>query len=96
MKTLAVGDQIYNHGDMANPSHFGKVITIRENARFGNQYEIRPDDYYEGRNQYTITAADVSLEYKGTGLTRIVLKSAYVAWRENQLDQLMNRRGSQC
>jgi len=89
MRTLAVGDQIYNHGDMANPSHFGNVIAIKENARLGNQYEIRPDDYYEGRTQYTITAADVSPEYKGTGLTRIVLKSAYTAWRQNQINQII-------
>lgn len=82
---LKVGDRIYNAGDMANPSHFGTVSKV-ENDAYGTRYTIHPDYDPEAEAPwpYVISAASLSPVYKGHGGTRIVTVAAYREWRRQQ------------
>jgi hypothetical protein len=75
--TLQKGQRIYNHGDMANPSHFGTVTDVK-----GENYEITPDagsNYDHG--PYWIPQFTLSPVFLGHGGTRIVTEQAYTDWR---------------
>lgn len=79
---LTVGTKMYNHGDMANPDHFGTITRVIKN-RWGVKYEITKDEgsAYE-YGPYIISAVQVSEKYLGNGMSRIVTKDAYMAFRE--------------
>jgi len=80
------GTRIFNHGDMANPEHFG-TITAVVTDRWGTHITIRPDAEAE-REPYTVSLGMLSNEYKGHGGTRIVPLTAYEAWRAKQIEEL--------
>ena len=77
---LEIGTEIFNHGDMANAAHFGTVSRVKAD-NYGVQVQIQPLEaeipaYWV--NDYTF-----SQEYKGNGMTRLVLRSAYTAWAKS-------------
>jgi len=82
---LNIGDRIYNHGDMANVSHFGTIQAIHA-GNYGPRYQVLPDpdSGYDG-GPYWIDAYAISPAFKGHGGTRIVTEAAYHAWRNEQL-----------
>ena len=80
---LTIGTRIYNHGDMANFDHFGTITKIDRKSRFGDQYEITPDD--EDIEAYWVEPTIFKEEYKGHAGTRIVTEESYKAWREAQI-----------
>ncbi len=82
MKELAIGTRVYNGGDMANFEHFGTITNIIRNARFGDQYEITPDDGADREEPYCVTPAVFSEEYKGHGGTRFVTEETYNKWNQ--------------
>lgn len=82
---VGVGTRIYNRGDMANPPHFG-TITLEMKDRWGHQYQIHED----GAGHYCVPVAMVHTEDKGHGGTRIITVAAYEAWRQAQLQCLMD------
>lgn len=91
MIRLTTGTRIYNHGDMANPSHFG-TITKAWRDRGGSHYEIMPDTHHADsptdRDKYTVSAGMISLTFEGHSGTRIVTEDAYNEWREERLAEL--------
>ena len=97
IKLLEVGTEIYNHGDMENPSHFGIIVEVDPGGQFSPQYKIRisDEDYEhmkdERKQEYWISAYCFSDEYKGNGFTRFVTKEAYMKWRQQQLEVLQKR-----
>ncbi len=78
---LTVGDRIFNHGDMANASHFGTVESVIPNTWGVESYGIKTDD----GERYTIDENSIDAEYKGHAGTRIVRESAYRAFRARSL-----------
>ncbi len=76
---IEVGTEVYNHGDQANASHFGKVVEIKSD-RYGTQVKVEPQD--SAAKPYWISTCIFSAEFKGHSGTRSVLKEAYQAWRE--------------
>lgn len=80
-----VGTRMYNHGDMANPPHFGTVVGYRS-----RHMEIRPDasELYDGKETYCFPAAMVSHEFNGHSGTRIVTEAAYRAYRKARIDEM--------
>ena len=85
---LEVGTRIYNHGDMANASHFGTVTEVRTD-KWGTNYTIAPDpdgDYPHG--PYTIPAALVSPAFLGHGGTRIVTEAAFQEYRAASIKRM--------
>lgn len=83
---LEVGTRIYNHGDMANPSHFGTVTALIPATRFAPEsLEITRDEHEEGyQDVYTIYAMSVDSEFQGHSGTRIVTEAEYLRWRQSQ------------
>jgi len=101
-ETLTVGTRIYNHGDMANASHFGTIIAII-NSGYGTHYKIKIDDEPEGRRprttyEYTAPASMFCEEFKGHSGTRFVTETEYDRWHaasiaemERQMRATLNR-----
>jgi hypothetical protein len=87
MNTLAIGTEIYNCGDMANIPHFGVIINIKTSKECGTQYEIKSEE--EKPEKYWIDSCMISSRYLNNGLSRIVTKEAYIAWRKEALNKLM-------
>jgi len=77
---LTIGTRIYNHGDRANPSHFGTITKIHKHDLFVDQYEITPDTE---RKPYSVPLCGFSAEFKGHSGTRIVTETEYYRWRES-------------
>ncbi len=94
IEELPVGTEIFNHGDMANHSHFGVVTGIKRNSRFGDQLEITPVNGPENipcdRKPYYVPPCMFSREYAGHGGTRLVTKATYLAWREAQYSRFIS------
>uniref|UniRef100_A0A6M3LTU8 Uncharacterized protein n=1 Tax=viral metagenome TaxID=1070528 RepID=A0A6M3LTU8_9ZZZZ len=86
---LSVGTRIYNGGDMANIEHFGTITHIHRNARFGDQYEITPDEGTD-RKPYSVPPCIFSEKYLGHGGTRFVTEDAYNEWDEAQRERFLN------
>ncbi len=81
---LEIGTRIFNHGDMANVPSWS-VIVGRESTDYGVTYRLRDED--DG-HLWGIFAGQVSAEYKGNGLTRIVTEAAYLRYRAEKLAEL--------
>ncbi len=84
MNDLSIGTRIFNHGDMANVPTWS-VIVGRKEDEWGVSYTLRDED--DG-HQWGIFAGQVSAEYKGNGLTRIVTEEAFAVWHREKLAQL--------
>jgi hypothetical protein len=84
MNDLALGTRIFNHGDMANVPSWSAIVDRKE-TDYGVTYTLRDED--DG-HQWGIFAGQVSDEYKGNGLTRIVTEAAYYRWHAAKLAQL--------
>ena len=103
LKKLKVGDCIYNHGDMANASHFGTISRVIID-KWGTHYEIAPDKDLdtgdapaeEQRKPYTISAAQISPSYLGHGGTRIVTAEAYQSWLARQASDPQDEKADCC
>lgn len=90
MNKLSIGTRIYNHGDMANPSHFG---TVTRNER--GHYWIMPDpdaDYRHG--EYAIPEVMLSETFLGHGGTRIVTEAEYNRWRDERINAYRAKIGA--
>jgi hypothetical protein len=80
MQPHPIGTEIYYAGDVANPSGFGKIVKLPQNARFGATYDAELEDGRELRGIPTILLGH---EYHGHHGTRFVLKAAYDAyWKQ--------------
>lgn len=87
---LQVGIRIFNHGDMANPSHFGTITEVAAD-QWSVRYRIMPDaPLYEGDREapYWIPAALLSERYLGHGGTRIVTESEHRRYRAERIEAL--------
>lgn len=89
---LTLGMRVYNHGDMANFDHFGTITKINKDSRFGDQYQITPDD--EDIGEYWVSYLTFSEEYKGHAGTRIVTEENYKAWRQAQIKSFTASKAS--
>ena len=85
------GTRIFNHGDMANWSHFGTITKITTD-RWGTHLHITPDNE-EGseRGSYTVSMSMLSKEYRGHSGTRIVTEDVYNKWRKDGIDKIINK-----
>ena len=82
LSELPIGTRVYNHGDMANCSHFGTITGYRH-----GQVEITPDE--GGRNiAYCVPAVMFSSVFAGHSGTRFVTEAAYKAYRAEQIARL--------
>ena len=92
MQKLALRTKMYNHGDMANASHFGMITGIKED-KWGLHYQITPEmeTGEEASDPYWISSVSLSPEFKGHSGTRIVTKEAYDKWRADQLKLFVER-----
>ncbi len=84
MDNLTIGTRIFNHGDMANVPSWS-VIIDRKATDYGVTYTLVDED--DG-HAWGIFAAQVTDEYKGNGLTRIVTEAAYLRYRAEKLAEL--------
>lgn len=75
-----IGTKVYNHGDMANQSHFGTVTKMN-----GNTIKIRPDE--PDIETYSVETFMFSPEFKGHCGTRLVLAAAYDKWFNEQINK---------
>lgn len=75
-----IGTKVYNHGDMANQSHFGTVTKIT-----GNTIKISPDE--PDIEPYFVETFMFSPEFKGHCGTRFVLAAAYDKWFNEQINR---------
>jgi hypothetical protein len=87
---LEIGTRVYNHGDMANVPHFGTIVEVRTDPRWGTDLRIQPDDD-AGSKDYWVNPCVFSPVYLGHGGTRFVTEEAYQAWRAAQLANLQRR-----
>lgn len=88
MVDLAVGDRVFNGGDVRNHEHFG-TITAEKKGNYGHDFQITPDeDSGDDCEPYWIAAYTVQDIYKGHGGTRIVTEAAYKVWREERIAAL--------
>lgn len=85
---LTAGARIYNHGDMANPSHFGTIVEVRKSSQWGANYLIAADD---GEGTYSIPASMVCDEFKGHSGTRIVTETTYQDWKAERMKAFTDR-----
>lgn len=85
MTQIAVGTRIYNAGDMANPSHFGVVIS---RMPFGDLCILADDGH-----RYFVAESSFSAEYRGHCGTRLVTEAAYRRWRSGQIALLSKIEG---
>lgn len=84
--TIAIGTRLYNHGDMANASHFSTVTEVNSD-KWGTHIKVQTDD----GATYQIEACMISPVYKGHGGTRIVTAEVYRAWREERIAKLESK-----
>lgn len=84
---VTVGTRVYNHGDMANPSHHGTITRIIPASNYApQQVEITRDEPMDGfKDSYVVYASMVGDEFKGHSGTRIVTETAYQIWRLERL-----------
>lgn len=81
---LAIGTRVYNHGDMANLAHFGKITGERD-----QHVEITPE---EGeRRPYWVSRHMFSEVFFGHSGTRFVTGAAYDRWRDQMSATLAER-----
>ena len=83
MDRLIVGNRVYNHGDMANDSHFGTVAQVVRD-KWGTHYQIAPDPDCADRGLYWVDHCAFSDVYRGNGSTRLVAEAAYNAYRNER------------
>ena len=88
MKMLEVGTRIYNHGDMANPSHFGTISRVIVDHKWGSWYEITPDAGEERTAPYRIPIGIMSPHFSGHHGTRFVTEEEYKRWRAERLAEM--------
>lgn len=78
------GDRLYNHGDMANQSHFGTVVDVEE-GRFGTSVTIQPDEDGPRDGEYEISLALIDEEFEGHSGTRVVPEMEYYRYRVRRI-----------
>ena len=88
--TISIGQRIFNHGDMANVPHWGRIIEVKT-SDWGISYVIETEAY-----TYTIRAEQLGHVYRGNGLTRIVTEEAYNEWHTTELAKLNRQSCSAC
>jgi len=89
---IEIGTRIYNNGDVCNRSHWATVISIEPCKWYDLKITLKADDEDgETGRTYTINPYAISPEYKGHGGTRFVTKTAYDAWKAEQVAKFYER-----
>lgn len=81
---IGLGTQVYNRGDVCNPSHFGIITAIRI-TKWGTDVQILALDSEIRPHPYWVPMIGISHVDSGNGSTRIVTLEAYEARREQEI-----------
>ena len=79
---LTIGTKVFNHGDRANPSHFGTITKVN-----GRSMLITPEPDAE-LTPYYVEAYNFSEKYEGNGMTRLVTAMAYDKWFNDRINKM--------
>ena len=84
---LPIGTRLWNNGDMTNPEHWAKIVSVKI---IGGTVHYELESELDG-HRYWIPAYIISDRFLGHSGTRIVTEESYRAWRTERIKSFVER-----